>query len=120
MHPTMRSKVVFYIGVLLLAALQANAQSFDVIKTTPKEDRNAKAYNIFAAGYFHADSISAFRALGQLNNIAIKLQDTSLQLGVYGFKADYYYAKYGYNPFSLACYDKAAEMARNYGLTIEW
>jgi len=115
----MRSKVFFYIGVLLLVVLQANAQSFDVIKTTPKEERSAKAYNIFAAGYFHADSTSAFRALAQLNAIAVKLQDTSLQLGVYELKADYYNAKYGYNPLSLACYDKAIEMARNYGLTSE-
>jgi len=115
----MRSKIIIYVSVLLLAVLQANAQSFDIIKTTPKEDRNAKAYNIFAAGYFHADSISAFRALAQLNAIAIKLRDTSLQLGVYGLKADYYYANNGYNPMSLACYDKAAEVARNYGLTIE-
>jgi tetratricopeptide (TPR) repeat protein len=115
----MRSRVAIYVIVLLLVVLQANGQGFDVIKTTPKADRSAKAYAIFSAGYFHADSISAFRALAQLNNIAIKLQDTSLQLGVYRLKADYYYAKYGYNPFSLACYDKAIEMARNYGLTIE-
>jgi tetratricopeptide (TPR) repeat protein len=115
----MRIRIAIYVSALLLVVSQANAQSFDVIKTTPKNDRNQKAYNIFAAGYFHADSISAFRALTQLNNIAIKLQDTSLQLWVYHLKADYYYAKYGYNPFSLACYDKAIEMARNYGLTIE-
>jgi len=115
----MRSRVAIYVIVLLLVVLQANGQGFDVIKTTPKADRSAKAYAIFSAGYFHADSISAFRALAQLNNIAIKLQDTSLQLGVYRLKADYYYAKYGYNLVSLACYDKAIEMARNYGLTIE-
>jgi hypothetical protein len=74
----MRSKIIIYVSALLLAVLQANAQSFDIIKTTPKETRNAKAYDIFSREYFHTDSVSAFRALSQLNTIAIKLQDTSL------------------------------------------
>jgi hypothetical protein len=53
------------------------------------------------------------RTLAQLNTIAIKLQDTPLQLGAYNLKADYYYWNYEDNPMSLACYDNAIEIARN-------
>jgi tetratricopeptide (TPR) repeat protein len=115
----MRTWLIVFVSVFLLHVLQVNAQSFDIIKTTPKKDRSTKAYNIFAGEYLHKDSVSAFRALAQLNAIAIKLQDTSLQLGVYGLRAGYYYWNYGDNPMSSACYDKAAEIARNYGLAIE-
>ncbi len=114
----MDKQVIIFFSIFLLRVLPVNAQGFDVIKTTPQKERNAKAYSIYVSKYLHIDSVSTFRALAQLSAIAIKLQDTSLQLSVYALEADYYYGKYGYNALSLACLDKAIEIARNNGQPI--
>jgi hypothetical protein len=115
----MRIRIGFYIYVLFLGVLQANAQSFDIIKTTPQKDRNAKAFAIFDKAYLKKDSLTAFNALAQLNNIAKQLQDKPLELTVYELKVDYYAENYGYTPHSIACFDAAIDLSRKYDMPVK-
>jgi tetratricopeptide (TPR) repeat protein len=116
----MRTRVIIYVSVLLLQVMQVKAQGFDSIRATPKKDRSGKALDIFNRSYLHAGPVSAFRALAQLNDIAVQLGDKALGLTVYELKANYYTENYGYNnPHSIACFDTAIDLSRKYGMAVD-
>ncbi len=92
--------------------------NFEALRALPPGERQVAAKNIYNP-YRRADSVTAMAKLDELTALAQELKDKSLENYVFNLRADWSSVNHGFNPGSLALYQKAIDFAVENNLPVE-